>query len=223
MPQAGILQDQSSIVKIMRNAFKVNWTTVDDFEFIFYNRNRPFTINTSTMNDKDLFDVAIINIDLPQMGSSIESVMQAGEWRVYNAKFEPFSFTITFRDFASLDLRNYFSQVWMDAQRGYFDDVKSTVEIRVKGKTVFKSDDCLISAVSQVQLTNNENQIAEFSVEFTSPYFSNDDVTKFGSDTFTNKNKPTISVGKLFGETTLPTGSILGGLSNTINKITNWF
>ncbi len=126
--------------------------------------------------------MTIKNVDLPQLGSSVESVLQAGEYRIYSAKFQPFSFSITFRDFGGLDFRNYFSAIWMDSQRGYFNDVRSEVIISINSKLAFKSEDCLITAVSQVQLDNESSQIAEFTVEFTSPYYTNAQILKFGKD-----------------------------------------
>ena len=152
------------INRIMQNALKTNWTRTDDFVFTFYNK-RKINIQGSDMSIQDIFDMCVINIDLPQLGSDVESVMMAGEYRIYNAKFRPFNFSVTFRDFGSLSLRNYFSAVWMDAQRGYYDEVKSSISISINGKIVFASEDCLINAVSQVQLDNNNSQIAEFKIK----------------------------------------------------------
>lgn len=171
------------IDRIMQNALKTNWTRTDDFVFTFYNK-RDINIQGSDMSIQDIYDMSVINIDLPQLGSDVESVMTAGEYRIYNAKFQPFTFSVTFRDFGSLSLRNYFSAIWMDAQRGYYDDVKSSISISIGGKIVFASEDCLINAVSQVQLDNNNSQIAEFTVEFSSPYYTNNDIKNFGSDNY---------------------------------------
>ena len=217
MPQAS-----GTINKIMRSALSTKWTKIDDFSFLFFNKFRPLTVKSGGMSVGDVFDMCTINIDLPQLGSSAETVMIGGEWRIYNAKFEPFSFSVTFRDFGSLDLRNYFSAVWMDAQRGYFDDVKSHIKISTQGKIVFESRDCLITAVSQVQMDNANSQVAEFTVEFSSPYYSNSQIKDFGSDAYRNSQVGIINT-KLQGFGTLAkTNDILGSLNNVVDKVKGW-
>lgn len=211
-----------TINKIMRNALSTNWTKTDDFSFLFYNKFRPLTVKATGMGVGDIFDMCTINVDLPQLGSQAETVMVGGEYRIYNAKFEPFSFSCTFRDFGSLDLRNYFSAVWMDAQRGYFDDIKSHIKIATKGKIIFESRDCLITSVSQVQMDNANSQIAEFTVEFSSPYYSNHQIKDFGSDAYRNSQVGSIN-SKLKGFGSLAqTTNVLGGLNTIVGTIKGW-
>ena len=215
-------QSQGTINKIMRNALSTKWTKVDDFSFLFYNKFRPLTVKATGMSVGDIFDMCTMNIDLPQLGSSAETVMIGGEYRIYNAKFEPFTFSITFRDFGSLDLRNYFSAVWMDAQRGYFDDIRSHIKISTQGKPIFESRDCLITAVSQVQMDNANSQIAEFTVEFSSPYYSNSQIKDFGSDAYRNSQIGSINT-KLEGFGTLAKNTnILGELNSIISSVKGW-
>lgn len=207
---------------IMKNALRANWTKTDDFQFIFTNKSKPLTVSGGGMSVQDVLDISVINIDLPQLGSAVESVMQAGEWRIYNAKFEPFSFSITFRDFGSLDLRNYFSSIWMDAQRGYYENVKSFIKISIGEKVVFESEDCLITAVSQVQLDNSNSQIAEFTVEFSTPYYSNDEISKFGSDGYFKAEATAIgSSSSIFSSTINGEKSILTSLQSIASTIGN--
>ena len=213
---------EGSINRIMRNALSTKWTKTDDFSFLFYNRFRPLTVKNSGMSIGDVFDMCVINVDLPQLGSSAESVIIGGEYRIYNAKFEPFTFSVTFRDFGSLDLRTYFSAVWMDAQRGYFDDVKSHIKISTQNNVVFESRDCLITGVSQVQMDNSNSQVAEFTVEFSSPYYSDSQIKDFGSDEYRNSQVGSIST-KLegFGSISNVT-NILGDLNSIISSVKSW-
>lgn len=207
---------------VMKNALRTNWTKTDDFMFTFSNNKRPLQVEGSNMTIQDVLDMCVINIDLPQLGSDVESVMQAGEWRIYNTKFQPFTFSITFRDFGALSLRNYFSAVWMDAQRGYFDDTKSTIKISVGGKIAFESEECLITAVSQVQLDNSNSQIAEFTVEFSSPYYSNSEIKNFGSEAYFKSQGGGLSTSGVFG--VLDSDSTgLESLQNIVGKVKNWF
>jgi len=211
-----------TINKIMRNALGTNWTKTDDFSFLFYNKFRPLTVKAAGMSVGDVYDICTMNIDLPQLGSTAETVMIGGEYRIYNAKFEPFTFSVTFRDFGSLDLRNYYSAVWMDAQRGYFDDIRSHVKIAAQGKIVFESRDCLITSVSQVQMDNSNSQVAEFTVEFSSPYYSNHSIKDFGSDSYRNSQVGGINT-KLQGFGSLANKTdILGGLNSIVSTVKGW-
>ncbi len=183
------------ISKLQRNAVAANFTLTDDFIVEFINPKRPMTAEGTGMSPQDIFDIAVVSVQLPQLGSTVDSVMQAGEYRVYNAKFQPFSFSMTLRDFGSLDLRNYFSAIWMDSQRGYYDDVKSKIKVSVRGQVVFESSDCLIHAVSTVDLNNSSTQVVEFNVDFTTPYYSNWQIKNFGSDEFERANTTPIAGG----------------------------
>lgn len=214
------------INKVMQNALRTNWTMTDDFMFTFINNQRQLEVNNNNgITIDDVFDMAVIGIDLPQLGSDVEAVMMGGEWRIYNVKHQPFTFSIVFRDFGSLDLRNYFAAVWMDAQRGYYEDVKSTVMISINKNLVFMSDDCLVTAVSQVQLNNNDSQVAEFTVEFSSPYYSNSEINKFGSDDYKNSVEGTLGSGGTWGNLiskVAEADSILGNLGSIIDKFSSF-
>ena len=169
---------------IMKNALRTNWAKTDDFQFTFANKHRPLNVTSSGMSVQDVLDMTVMNLQLPELGSQAESIVQAGEWRIYNAKFQPFTLSLTFRDFGSLDLRRYFSEIWMDCQRGYFDVHKSYIKVSIAGEVAFESEDCLITNVSQVDLSNENSQITEFTVQFTSPYYSAKGISKFGSDAY---------------------------------------
>jgi len=171
------------ISKIAQNVINTPWTLTDDFQFIITNNAYPLQISGAE-TVKDVFDKSIKSVDLPQMGSDTQHVMMGGEWRIYNSKHQPFTFSVVFRDFSGLSLRSYFVGLWIAAQRDYFDEAKSTINISVGGRSVFKSEHCLISSVSQVQFDNENSSIAEFSVEFASPYFSNDKIAMFGTYKF---------------------------------------
>jgi len=209
----------------MKNALGTKFTLTDDFQMSFTNNKRPLSAEGSGLGPQDILDLTCMSIQLPQLGSAVESVMMAGEWRVYNAKFQPFSFSITFRDFGSLDLRNYFSAVWMDAQRGYYDDVKSNIRVSINNLIVFESADCLITSVSQVDLNNASSQIAEFTVEFSSPYYSNHQIKEFGSDSYRNENNKTGNVNGAGQAITDLTGvdSILSPVRDIASSIGKFF
>ena len=181
------------ISKIAQNVINTPWTLTDDFQFVITNKSYPLQVS-GPETIKDIFDKCLKSVDLPQMGADTQNVMMGGEWRIYNSKHQPFSFSVTFRDFSGLSLRSYFVGLWIAAQRDYFDEAKSSINISVLGRSVFQSDDCLISSVSQVQFDNENSSIAEFTVEFSSPYFSNDKIAKFGTYKFEVKKTSTSQI-----------------------------
>ncbi len=222
-----------SINTIMRNATQSRWTLTDDFLFTFHSGSRELNIKDTNLNSQEILDMCIMSVNLPEVSSSTEAVLQGGEYRIYNAIFRPFEISATFRDFGSTDLRNYFASAWMDSQRGYFDDVACKVSIQHRGKVMFESSECLVTSVSQVELDNGSTQVAEFTVSMTSPYYTNDEISKFGSDAY----RPDSSTG---GTTSSPVGavsgafstvssainqgsSVLGDLQGIVGKVQSWF
>ena len=210
------------INRIMQNAKNANWALTDDFQFRFINANRPLNATESDLTAGDILDISVVNLDIPQLGSSVKTILQGGEYRIYNAIFEPFTVNVTFRDFGGMELRNYFSEVWMASQRGYFNDIKSTITISMGGNIIFHSDDCLINSVSQIQLNNASTQIAEFSVDFSSPYYTNALTDKFGKNTYEGSsqsgkiNAITKQVSNIVG------GSILDTVKSVASTIGSW-
>jgi len=203
-----------SINTIMRNATKTRFHLTDDFLFTFHSSSRELNIKDTNLASQEILDMCIMSINLPEVSSSTEAVLQGGEYRIYNAIFRPFEISATFRDFGSSDLRNYFSSIWMDSQRGYFDDVVCKVSIQHRGKVMFESSECLITSVSQIELDNGSTQVAEFSVSMTSPYYTNDEITKFGSDAY----RPDSSTG---GSISNPIGSVSGAFSTVSSSVTS--
>ena len=168
-----------SINAIMQSAMRNNWAMTDDFQFQFSNPKYPLSVN-SPLSPNDLLTVSTMNIDLPEFNAQVETVLQGGEYRMYSRKFQPFRVTVTFRDIHGLALKSYFTKIWIDQQRAYFDEIKSTLIVSMNQRVVFQSDSCLIENISQTQVDNSNSQIAEFSVSFTTPFFTNFEIQKFG-------------------------------------------
>ena len=169
------------INKIMTNALKTRFAMTDDFQFTFSNQKFPLKTNTQ-MTPQDILDICIMNIDLPQLSADVQSILMGGEYRVVSSKFQPFTIALGFRDIYGLDLRNYFINIWAASQTMYFDEIKSGIKISSGKTSIFESNDCLITSVSQVQLDNSNSQIVEFTVEFTTPYFTNANIKDFGKN-----------------------------------------
>jgi len=165
------------INEIMKNTIKAEWTWTDDFTFFFYNKN--YELHTLEFNIQNIWDMCTINIDLPQVSANIESIVIGQEYRFWVPIHETFTFTVTFRDFKNMKLKEYFTNIWILQQSKYYDDIKSQVQIIAGEGIMYKSDEVLISNISQTQLDNANTQIAEFSVEFISKSLSNNTITDF--------------------------------------------
>ncbi len=218
---------------IMRNAMQTRFCITDDFLFTFHSASRELNVKDTNLSAQEILDMCIMSVNLPEVSSSTEAVLQGGEYRIYNAIFRPFEITATFRDFGSTDLRNYFASAWMDSQRGYFDDVACKVSIQHRGKVMFESSECLVTSVSQVELDNGSTQVAEFTVSMTSPYYTNDEISKFGSDAYRPEtstggsvNNPVGGVSGAFSTVSSAINqgsSVLGDLQGIVGKVQSWF
>ena len=166
------------INNIINNVLKTHWTWADDFSFFFQNNAVPFPNNTN-LQPQDIWDMCVINIDLPQASAAPNTVVMGQEYRFWVPLHDTFTFTITFRDLEQMKLKEYFTKIWALQQSKYYDDIKSTVKIVAGEGIMFETNECLISYVSQTQLDNSNTQIAEFSVEFISKSITNNTLKDF--------------------------------------------
>jgi hypothetical protein len=169
-----------SIDRIMTNIQKANWIWTDDFKFFFFNRQIPLA--GFEFYGDDIWDMCTINIDTAQLSSSPTDVVLAGKHRYWVPLQGTISITATFRDYEGMKLKEYFTKIWYAQQKEYFDDIKSTVKIfGAWDNILFESDHILIDSVSQTQFDNNNTQIAEFSVVFSTGVYSTAEVQGIGS------------------------------------------
>ena len=166
------------IHKIMTNALNTKFSLTDDFQFTF--GNRMFTLEGSPLPIQELLEICTINVDITALDASLDTQIMGGSYRVKVSRYQPFTINITFRDIYGLKLREYFTKIWMAQQTQYFDDIKSSIKLSVENNVLFSSDNCLISNISQINFDNNNTQITEFTVSFTSPYMSNSSTSNFG-------------------------------------------
>ena len=168
------------ISNIIQNIKSTKWTLTDDFQFSFTNPRVPLNLATG-VSSQDIWDMCVINVDTPQLTAGLQESVLGGTRRFYSQRFQLFNFSVTFRDVEGMQLKEYFTEIWIKQQTYYFDEIRSTVELRSNDKIVYKSDACFIGDISQSQFDNGNNQIIEFTVSFSAPYYSNSKVTDFGA------------------------------------------
>ena len=164
---------------IMSNALNANWNRTDDFQFTFSNTAIPFE-GAGNLQALDVLDICTISVATPQLSADITPTMIGGGYRLHQTKFQPFTFSAVFRDLNGMELKSYFTKIWLGQQGQYFDDIKSTIKLSVGGKVLFETSEAMISSVSQSDFDNNNSQISEFTVEFLSPFFSDGFIKNFG-------------------------------------------
>jgi hypothetical protein len=165
-----------AITDIMKNVLNTSWTWTDDFDFFFQNNKVKFPTD---INPKEAWEMCVTNIDLPQVSTNIETLVIAQKHRAWIPIHDTFTFTINFRDFEKMKLKEYFTQIWKLQQSEYYNDIKSVVKIEAGKGIMFESQDVLIQNVSTSQLDNANTQILEFSVEFVSLKYSNNTIKNF--------------------------------------------
>jgi len=166
------------INNIIKNTLKTKWTWTDDFSFFFQNPKIQFPSDMN-LSPQDVWDIAVLNIDLPQLSSQVDTIIMAQKHRFWVPLHDTFTFTVTFRDVEKMKLKEYFTQIWAEQQTEYFDNIKSTVQIAAGEGKMFESSNVLIANVSQSQLDNSNTQIIEFSVEFISSDITTNTLKEF--------------------------------------------
>jgi len=168
-----------SINKIITNAIKTKWAKTDDFQMNFQNRLIPLK-PPKGLSPQDLLDIAIISVDVPQFSHESSNVVIGDGYRTISGIYQPFEISLTFRDIEGTSLRNYFINIWNANRSAYHDEIKSTVDISIDQNAIFYSDECIITAVSQIQISNSNSQIIEFTVTLVTNSFSNGNISNFG-------------------------------------------
>jgi len=167
------------IHNMIQNALGTEWTLTDDFQFTF--ANPSVQLDGGHLPPQDLWDICVINIDTPQLTSNVNDYVVGGSRKFSVSRFEKFTISVTFRDVLGLKLKEYFTKIWMMQQTRYPDEIQSTLTVSANQSIIFHSNKCLIDSVSQSQLDNSNTQILEFTVQFSSPIYSNSTVSEFGA------------------------------------------
>jgi hypothetical protein len=164
--------------KNITNAIRTDWALTD--EWVFTYNNTKYQLEGTDLYPQDIWDICTINIDTSQFSAAVNDVVIGGTRRIYSSLFNSFTFSATFRDITGMKLKEHFIKIWAAQGTKYFDEIKSTVHISERGQTVFHSDDCLISDISQSQFNYDNNQIVEFTVTFVCTSFSTNTLGGFG-------------------------------------------
>ena len=182
----------ANINDIVQRAQNTNWTLTDNFDIIIHNPSVQDIDDAAT-----IIPLCTVSIDLPELTSAENVQVLGGEQSLGVKMFDPFRFTMKFKDFDSMSLRKYFETIWISQQYGYFDQVKTEVILKGQNKgletILFKTSEAMIVSIGQVTFDNNTTAIAEFDVTFLTRSYTNDLIDGMGSEKaavlFTNNTK----------------------------------
>lgn len=164
--------------KAVLNAQKIDWTITSNFEVTL----EPCSSGLKSLigwvegsqDFQDIFSLSIKNIDIPQHTADLIEKLSAGNWHFSRNEDEAYVTTITFRDLWGGTLYRLFKNIWRIGKVNYPDDISFKIEVKLshdKDKSwisVYKVDKAFMTSISQIQLSHENTEILEFSVEFKS-------------------------------------------------------
>lgn len=164
--------------KVVSNAQQVQWTITSNFyvEMSPMEKAIQETIGwaTNTEDFQEVIQMSIKNVDLPQHTADLVEKMIAGKWHISRNEDELFVVSITFRDMWAGALYRMFKNIWNLGKQLYPNF--STFHIKIfltHGKdmenvVVYEVNDAFLTSISQIQLSHENAEIMEFTVEFKS-------------------------------------------------------
>lgn len=162
---------------------KINWTITSNYYVLMLPVNQQVQTATGWGVDEafnDVLQLSIKNVDLPQHSPDLVEKMTAGKWHISRNEDELYVLSITFRDMWGGTLYRLFKNIWRIGKKNYPDVIKFNIQVFLthSGKEttdknfnpvcVYYSSEALLTSISQVQLSHENNEIMEFTLEFKS-------------------------------------------------------
>lgn len=166
-----------SLSNALRKAQQVQWSFTNSFS-VTLNLEETMAGLVGWNNSKmpEILNLSIKNVDIPQHTADLIEKIIAGEWHFSRNEDEIFVVTLTFRDMYNGALYRLFKSIWSAAKVNYMDKSKFSLSVDlVAGKknsngkdsaTIFYTDAAYMTSISQLQLSHENSEILEFSVEF---------------------------------------------------------
>jgi hypothetical protein len=170
---------------IIQKIMSKEWDLSDNFAVSITN---PFIITHFSQYKEDLVSAgeeAIISVNIPPMSAQEIDEVLGGLRKTSVRTYEQFRFSIRFRDYGGGTLRKLFNTIFIAQQYMYLDEIATEIKITQKGyedSLVFKSSECLITAIQEQTLDHNTTEVSNFEVVFIAPTFTNNLIKDFGKD-----------------------------------------
>ena len=166
----------------VKNILQTNWDLTDDFVFVIHNTYINTKCKKGECLDNEVLQKSLLSVEIPVLTSQEIDNVLGGTRRINTKMQESFRFNVRFRDFDAGRLKKYFTMMWVAQQYMYFDDIKSTIHIKVNGSTAFYSENCIITQISAQTYDTSSTGISEFEITFMSPSFTDTNIKEFGID-----------------------------------------
>lgn len=151
----------------------IKWSKTSDFIVIMKPINATFQnlINwgnpTETQNS---IDICLKSINLPQYTGRFEELLIGGTWVLARGADPVYQVDMTFRDFDNASMYRRFVNAFQISKGNYNDVCAWLIQVYLsngsKNILVMETQDALLTDVSQIQLSQDNNEIVEFNVSF---------------------------------------------------------
>lgn len=161
--------------KVIINAQRINWSITSNF-YVRLIPVEPQVQNavgwSATSDFEEIIQISLKNIDLPQHTADLVEKMTAGDWHFSRNEDEPYIINLTFRDMWGGTLYRIFKNIWTIGKLSYPNYSWFNIEVYLTNASanneaimVFKSTKAFLSSISQVQLSHENSEIMEFTIE----------------------------------------------------------
>ena len=130
---------------------------------------------TADLSWGEMVQLSVKSIDIPQHTADLVEKILAGEWHISRNEDEIYVITFTFRDLNNGALYRFFNGMWNAGKYKFPKEcafscriglLESKTDSTAKPKLIFGAEEMFITSISQIQLSHENNEIIEFSVEF---------------------------------------------------------
>ncbi len=162
--------------KVIINAQRINWSLTSNF-YVRLTPAEPRVQNavgwSATSDFEEIIQISLKNIDLPQHTADLVEKITAGDWHFSRNEDEPYIVNLTFRDMWGGTLYRIFKNIWTIGKLSYPNYSWFNIEVYLTNASannepimVFRTTTGFLSSISQVQLSHDNSEIMEFTVEF---------------------------------------------------------
>lgn len=171
-------------------------------------------------------DISFKSISIPQYTAKLIEELVGGVYHQSRGVDELFELQITFRDFNSMSLYRRFVNAFIYANGNYSDNTLFKIEVFCGGKqsknlAILSTNKAYLTAVSQLELSQENNEVVEFNVsfKFILPNHDNSDIKNINIENVikSDNNNTVETINNFFSK------AITNGLSSAQNAIATKF
>ena len=210
------------------SAPRINWTLTSNFGVdltpVSTDLQTLIGWNAGDVEYSKIFQLSIKSIDLPQHTADLVEKMTAGDWHFSRNEDEAYVTTVTFRDMWGGSLYRLFKNIWRISKVNYPDDTAFHIVVKLTHgpnfgmMTCFEASKAYLTSISQIQLSHDNSEILEFSVEFK----SNEPLAEY-TQTLSNITGSQTDISSLTTQSSVKSNKYTSALQNASKAITDKF